>query len=137
MSSEFKIRQATPEDAQLVMDLVQELADYEEMPNGPKITADHMKADLARGAVFVKLAFCGEECAGLTLYYFPYSSWVGQVRSFYYLSDHTLFQFMHMEDLYVRPNFRKRGLAKLLVSILAKEALDKGMTRINWDVLNW
>ncbi|KAI6191062.1 N-acetyltransferase domain-containing protein [Aphelenchoides bicaudatus] len=105
------------------MELIQSLADFEKMPEGPEIGVKTIHDDLQRGAVFVKLAFQGIKCAGMVLYYLAYSSWQGQC--------------IHMEDLYVRPEFQRQGLAKLFVKSLAKEAAEKGYKRINWNVLNW
>ncbi|KAI6238736.1 GCN5-related N-acetyltransferase domain containing protein [Aphelenchoides fujianensis] len=123
MSTEFTIRQATPEDAHFIAELIQELADFEKMPDGPQLTVENLADDLRREAVFVKLAFSGEKCAGMVLYYLAYSSWQGQ--------------YIHMEDLNVKPEFRRRGLARFLVKSLAKDAYENKMKRINWNVLDW
>lgn len=75
--ADFIIRQASPDDAPIILELVKDLAEYEKMPNGPKIGAETLADDLKRGAVYVKLAFSGKKTAGMTLYYFAYSSWEG------------------------------------------------------------
>ncbi|KAI6197648.1 hypothetical protein M3Y94_01250000 [Aphelenchoides besseyi] len=123
MSSKFIIRQAQPEDAHFIAELIQELADFEKMGDCPELTIEMLSEDLRRGAVYVKLAFSGEKCAGMCLYYFAYSTWQGQC--------------IHMEDLIVRQDYRRKGLARMLVKSLAKEAVEKKMKRINWNVLNW
>jgi diamine N-acetyltransferase len=75
--TDFIIRQATSDDAPIILELVKDLAEYEKMPNGPRIGAETLANDLKRGAVQVKLAFSGERSAGYTLYYYAYSSWEG------------------------------------------------------------
>ncbi|CAD5235290.1 unnamed protein product [Bursaphelenchus xylophilus] len=120
-----QIRQALPnlEDAGYIMGLVRELAEFEKMPDHVKIDEKTMAADLERDAVRVKLAFVNGKIAGMALYFYIYSSWEGQS--------------IHMEDLYIKNEFRRQGLARLLVKELAKEASEKKMPRINWTVLDW
>lgn len=78
--TDFIIRQALPDDAPAILELINDLAHFEQMPNGPKIGVDMLKEDLKRGAVYVKLAFHGIKCVGMVLYYLAYSSWEGQVN---------------------------------------------------------
>jgi GNAT superfamily N-acetyltransferase len=44
---------------------------------------------------------------------------------------------VYVEDLYARPRFRRRGLARALLSALARECFDNGYTRLSWAVLKW
>jgi len=44
---------------------------------------------------------------------------------------------IYLEDLFVRPEFRRRGLARALLAALAGECFDNGYTRLSWSVLNW
>lgn len=69
------------------------------------------------------IAFDGEEVAGMNLFYYAYSTWVGQ--------------YIHMEDLYIRPQFRRMGLARSLWKRLAELARDKQIVRLEWAVLDW
>lgn len=78
MTSEFIIRQAVPEDAPAIMELIRHLAEFEKMSDGPEIGVETLQEDLKREAVFVKLAFHGIKCVGMVLYYLAYSSWQGQ-----------------------------------------------------------
>uniref|UniRef100_A0A915EU15 N-acetyltransferase domain-containing protein n=1 Tax=Ditylenchus dipsaci TaxID=166011 RepID=A0A915EU15_9BILA len=108
----FKIKFAEPKDAKDLRFLIQELANFEKLPDGPKITAEQLAADLER-----------DEPAAMTIFYNAYSTWEGQM--------------IHMEDLYVREKFRRNKLANQLVKAVVNFALEKGMKRLNWTVLNW
>ncbi|KAH7711061.1 GNAT domain containing protein [Aphelenchoides avenae] len=121
--NDFMITKATPGDAQAIMGLIQELADFEKMPHGPQINAETVAADIKRNAVFGYVARQGEEVAGMALCYYAYSTWQGQ--------------YIHLEDLYVRQKFRKQGLAKKLLIEVVKQAHGEGMKRVNWHVLDW
>ena len=75
----ISIRQAIGADAHHIAGLIQELADFEKYPQGPELSIETLAADLQREAFFTKLAFFGEQCAGMCLYYNAYSTWQGQV----------------------------------------------------------
>uniref|UniRef100_A0A914WUM1 N-acetyltransferase domain-containing protein n=1 Tax=Plectus sambesii TaxID=2011161 RepID=A0A914WUM1_9BILA len=119
----LRIVYATAEHASLLMDMIKELAEFEKIPHGPTITIDRLADDLSKEHVFGLVAYEGETPVGMSLYYLAYSTWEGQ--------------FIHMEDLYVRPDFRKKGYGKALWSEIAKLSKEKGMTRLEWSVLNW
>jgi GNAT superfamily N-acetyltransferase len=65
----------------------------------------------------------GEIAAG-ALWFYNFSTWDGVAG-------------IYVEDLYVRPKFRRRGLARALLSALARECLANGYTRLSWAVLDW
>uniref|UniRef100_A0AC34FRN2 N-acetyltransferase domain-containing protein n=1 Tax=Panagrolaimus sp. ES5 TaxID=591445 RepID=A0AC34FRN2_9BILA len=121
---EFKITKLTPDDMKHVKMMVQELAEFEKMPNGPKLSIENFQADLKSNHFFGFIAMSeNNEPAGMALCYMAYSTWEGP--------------FIHMEDLYVRPSFRKSGLGKKLVVAVCKEAKDKNYQRVQWNVLDW
>jgi GNAT superfamily N-acetyltransferase len=62
--------------------------------------------------------------AGFALYFFNFSTFLGQPG-------------LYLEDLFVRPEFRKRGLGRRLLAHLARIAVDRGCGRMEWSVLNW
>jgi GNAT superfamily N-acetyltransferase len=64
------------------------------------------------------------EIAAMALWFLNFSTWDGVAG-------------VYMEDLYVRPRFRRRGLARALLSALGRDCLDNGYTRLSWAVLNW
>jgi GNAT superfamily N-acetyltransferase len=79
---------------------LQELAEFEKIPDGPKISVERLADDLSKERVFGLIAYEDETPVGMTLYYLAYSTWEGQ--------------YIHMEDLYVRPDYRKKGYGKAL-----------------------
>ena len=64
------------------------------------------------------------EIAAMALWFLNFSTWDGV-------------EGVYLEDLYVRPRFRRLGLARGLLTALAEECLNNGYTRLSWAVLNW
>ncbi|RCN32470.1 acetyltransferase, GNAT family [Ancylostoma caninum] len=117
------VSRATSADAAVLMGMIRELAEFEKMPEAVKIDETRLAADLDENSVGGFVLREGDEPAAMLLFYFAYSTWEGQ--------------FIHMEDLYVRPAFRRKGYGQRLwreLGILAKEM---GVLRIQWDVLDW
>jgi GNAT superfamily N-acetyltransferase len=120
------IRPATPVDVPLILALVRELAAYEREPHAVLAT----EADLLRDGFGPRPYF---ECliaeedgqpAGFALYFFNYSTWRGRPG-------------IHLEDLFVRPPFRGRGIGKALLTRVAAVAVERQCGRLQWDVLDW
>lgn len=123
------IRPATPADVPEILALIHELAEYEKQPDAVVAT----EADLLRdGFGPQKVFFCliAEwiedgivHPAAMALYIPFYSTWRGNAG-------------IHLEDLFVRPQFRRRGIAKAIFARLAAIAFDRG-DRLQWHVLDW
>ncbi|MFH5824328.1 GNAT family N-acetyltransferase [Georgenia sp. AZ-5] len=120
------IRRATPEDVPAIVQLVRDLATYEREPDAVKLTAEGLHAALfgQAPAVFAHVAEDGGEVQGFALWFLSYSTWEG-VHGIY------------LEDLYLRPEARGRGLGKALLRTLAELAVERGYARVEWSVLNW
>jgi GNAT superfamily N-acetyltransferase len=122
----LELRPARPADASLILALVQELAEYEREPEAVKAT----KQDILRDGFGSQprfqcvIAEWGGEPAGFALFFYNYSTWEGRAG-------------LYLEDLYVRPPFRKRGIGKALFQHLAKRAVDEDLSRLVWQVLDW
>ncbi|KAL6727738.1 hypothetical protein Aduo_009589 [Ancylostoma duodenale] len=104
------VSRATAADAPVLMGMIRELAEFEKMPEAVKIDETRLAADLDKNSVGGFVLREGDEPAAMLLFYFAYSTWEGQ--------------FIHMEDLYVRPGFRRKGYGQRLwqeLGILAKE----------------
>uniref|UniRef100_A0A1I7UBY3 N-acetyltransferase domain-containing protein n=1 Tax=Caenorhabditis tropicalis TaxID=1561998 RepID=A0A1I7UBY3_9PELO len=119
----FTIVTVTPDHADHLISMIHELAEFEKMKSSVVNTAERLRKDIENKAVHGFIAFDGEVPAGMNLYYYAYSTWVGQ--------------YLHMEDLYIRPQFRRMGLARLLWKKLAELARDKEIARLEWAVLDW
>jgi GNAT superfamily N-acetyltransferase len=119
------IRTALPTDIPLIRALIQELADYEREPHSVQITEQQLLDD-GFGKQRYYECFIAEQNgapAGFVLFFPIYSTWRG--RS------------LHLEDLFVRPQFRGHGIGKALLQQVAAIAIERGCTRLQWDVLDW
>lgn len=121
------IRAAREDDLDLLLDLIMELADYEQAADQVKVTREHLAAALfgERRAVFAVVAETEQsEPVGFALYFLNFSTWEG-VHGIY------------LEDLFVRPSHRGQGFGTALMKHLAQLAVDRGYARFEWWVLNW
>ncbi|WKX99267.1 hypothetical protein Q1695_014278 [Nippostrongylus brasiliensis] len=117
------LTRATPADAPVLMSMVRELAEFERMPEGVKIDDARLATDLEKGCVDGFVLREDDEPAAMLIFYYGYSTWAGQ--------------FIHMEDLYVRPAYRRKGYGRLLWQALGKLAKEMKVERLEWDVLDW
>ena len=120
------LRSAHPTDAALIVQYIRELADYERDPEAAIAT----EADIQRHAfsdhplVKVTMAEWEGQPAGFALWFLNFSTWEGQPG-------------IYLEDLFVRPAFRGKGIGKALLQHLAALAVKEGWTRFVWQVLDW
>uniref|UniRef100_A0A1I7UBY2 N-acetyltransferase domain-containing protein n=1 Tax=Caenorhabditis tropicalis TaxID=1561998 RepID=A0A1I7UBY2_9PELO len=133
----FTIVTVTPDHADHLISMIHELAEFEKMKSSVVNTAERLRKDIENKAVHGFIAFDGEVPAGMNLYYYAYSTWVGQVNHNFLHKINAVLQYLHMEDLYIRPQFRRMGLARLLWKKLAELARDKEIARLEWAVLDW
>jgi GNAT superfamily N-acetyltransferase len=121
----IRIRPALPSDVPLIRALVHELAEYEREPHSVHITEEQLLRDgFEKDSYFECLIAEFESApAGFALYFPIYSTWQG--RS------------LHLEDLFVRPEFRGHGVGKALLRQVAAIAVERGCARLQWDVLEW
>lgn len=123
----YSIRAATSTDAPLILDLIRALAAYEREPDAVKTTTDDLLRDGfgAQPCFECLVAESGHgEAAGFALYFCNYSTWRGR-------------QGIHLEDLFVLPQFRGQGIGKALLARVAARAAELGCVRLQWDVLAW
>jgi GNAT superfamily N-acetyltransferase len=121
----ISIRRAIREDCKRLLELVQELAEYERAPNEVTVTLQHFE-ESGFGTNPVWWAFVAEVdgvIVGFALYYIRYSTWKGQR--------------MYLEDILVTNEMRGKGIGKLLMDQLIEEAKEKNFTAIVWQVLEW
>jgi GNAT superfamily N-acetyltransferase len=125
----LNIRPATPADVPHILAFIRELAEYERQPHAVEAT----EADLLRDGFGPQKVFSCliaewienevPQPAGIALYIPFYSTWRGNAG-------------IHLEDLFVRPQFRRKGIASALFARLAATALERG-DRLQWHVLDW
>ncbi len=118
---EFIIRTGTDNDLPAVLKLIQGLAEFEKQPDAVTNTVKQMRKDREHFDFFV--AEIDGEIAGMSIYYYTYSTWVGKS--------------LHLEDLYVLPDYRNRGIGAALLPSTVAVAQDTGCNRMRWQVLDW
>jgi GNAT superfamily N-acetyltransferase len=120
------IRRARPDEAGVVLSLIKELAEYEKLSHEVEATeamiADALFDDNPR--LFCDIAEWNGEVAGFAVWFVNFSTFSG--RSGIYL-----------EDLFVRPALRGKGIGKALLSHLAKACVANDWSRLQWSVLDW
>lgn len=120
------IRRATPGDTAAIAGMIHALAEFEHAADQCTVTEKQISAALF-GSPPIASAHVAEvdgEIAAMALWFVNFSTWDG-VGGIY------------LEDLFVAPGFRRRGLARALLATLAAECVDNGYTRLSWAVLNW
>ncbi len=120
------IRPAAPADVPLILALVRELAEYEREPEAVEATEAMLSDALfgPRPAAEAVVAEHGGQPAGFALWFHNFSTWTGR-------------RGLYLEDLYVRPAFRGRGVGRALLAHLAGVAVARGCARFEWSVLDW
>jgi GNAT superfamily N-acetyltransferase len=122
---EVSIRRAEKKDCARILELIKELAAYENAPDEVIVTLEHFEEN-GFGEKPVWWAFVAEfdgRVEGFALYYIRYSTWKG--RSLY------------LEDFLVTEKLRRKGAGKLLFDRLLQEGKEKGFKRLTWQVLEW
>jgi GNAT superfamily N-acetyltransferase len=122
----LKIRPATRKDAALIVALIRALAEYEREPKAAVVTkADILRDGFGRNPRFhVVIAEWEHKPVGFALWFYNYSTWQGRAG-------------VYLEDLFVYPEFRGKGIGKALLAHLAKIAIKQKCGRYVWQVLDW
>jgi len=120
------IRPATHADIPEILAFIRELAEYEREPQSAIATeADLLRDGFAEPRRFhCLIAEWQDAPAGFALYFYNYSTWRGHAG-------------IYLEDLFVRPAFRGRGIGKALLAAVAAIAVAEGCPRLEWAVLDW
>jgi GNAT superfamily N-acetyltransferase len=120
------IRPAEPGEAGIVLALVRELAEYERLADAVDATEASIDAALFGPSprVFCDVAEWQGEPVGIALWFLNFSSFRGRNG-------------IYLEDIFVRPAHRGRGIGKALLAGLAKRCVAEGWTRLEWAVLDW
>jgi GNAT superfamily N-acetyltransferase len=120
------IRPGRPGDAGLVISLIRKLADYEKMLDDVVATEAGVDAALFGPAprVFCDIAEWNGEPAGMALWFYNFSTFNGAHG-------------IYLEDLFVEPAQRGKGIGKALIVHLAQRCIREGLPRLDWQVLDW
>lgn len=122
---DFKIRKAVPQDMPQVLELITELAVFEEEPDAVEITVSDLETDgFGTSPAFeCFVADVAGKIEGIALFYGRYSTWKGRA--------------LHLEDLIVSHKMRGSGLGTALLDRVVRHGHQLGVRRICWEVLDW
>jgi GNAT superfamily N-acetyltransferase len=122
----LSIRAARRDDGALIFALVRELADYEKLADEVDATEDAISAALFSDAprLYCDIAEWGGEAAGFAVWFLNFSTFRGRHG-------------IYVEDIFVRPAYRGRGIGKALMVQLARRCVERGYARCEWAVLDW
>jgi GNAT superfamily N-acetyltransferase len=125
-SSPFAIRPARKEDLHAIVSMIRALADYEKLAHLCVATDADIEAALfgSHPAAEVLIACKGSETAAFALFFHNFSTFLGS-------------RGLWLEDLFVRPEYRRQGCAGALLRSLAQIAVERGCRRFEWTVLDW
>jgi GNAT superfamily N-acetyltransferase len=120
------IRRARPDEVPQIASLIRELAEYEKLSHEVEAT-EAMIADALFSAsprLFCEIAEWNGEAVGFAVWFLNFSTFAGRFG-------------IYLEDLFVRPQYRGKGIGKALLAHLAKTCVENGWTRLQWAVLDW
>jgi GNAT superfamily N-acetyltransferase len=126
LSGPLAIDRARPDDIALIMSLIRELADYEKLLHEVEAT-DAIIASALFGEhpkLFCEIARWNGEDVGFAVWFNNFSTFSGRTG-------------IYLEDLFVRPAHRGKGIGKALLVHLAQECVANGWSRLQWSVLDW
>jgi len=128
--SRVRIRKATPGDAEVLVALIRELAEYERLQDEADPDVDRLRGQLREDAqprceaLIAETVDAESEAVGFALFFANYSTFLTRFG-------------IYLEDLFVRPAFRGKGVGFRLLRRVARVAAARGCERIDWAVLDW
>ncbi|MAT53122.1 MAG: GNAT family N-acetyltransferase [Saprospirales bacterium] len=122
----FSIRPATIDDVPLILQFIKDLADYEKLSDMVVATEELLRETLfgERTVAEVVIGYEGEQAAAFALFFHNYSTFLARPG-------------IYLEDLFVKPEFRRKGYGKRLLTYLAGLAVERKCGRLEWSVLDW
>ncbi|KAJ8342969.1 hypothetical protein SKAU_G00328970 [Synaphobranchus kaupii] len=130
---DFTVRAAKPEDCKDVSRMIMELAVFEKMPDQVKVSHKELEQDGFSASPFFHCLVAevpeelkskeGHTKVGYGIYFYTYSTWKGRT--------------VYLEDLYVMPEFRGKGIGKALISKVAAVGKEQQCVRLQLSVLDW
>lgn len=123
---DIKIRPAIPNDIPTILNFIRELASFEKLTHQVEATEQQLRQTLFSKKPIAKvlIAEIKKQPVGFLLYFYNYSTFLGRPG-------------IYIEDLYVKPLYRKQGVGKALVKCCCQIGQKLGVKRIEWAVLNW
>lgn len=126
LQNDLEIHPARREDIPVILEMVLELAEFEKLAHELVATREDYERALFGdpAAAEALLAEVGGEPVGYAIFFSTFSTFVGRPG-------------IWLEDLYVRPGFRRKGIGKTLLQAVGKVAEERGAGRYEWNVLDW
>ena len=126
MTLAFSVRPAAPTDVPAIFELIQALAAYEKLSHAVSGTAADLSTHLFGERPYAEalVAECEQAIVGFALFFHNYSTFLTQPG-------------LYLEDLFVLPEYRDRGIGKALLQQVAQLAVARGCGRLEWSVLDW
>lgn len=121
------LRAAREDDLDTIIELIRALAEYEREPDAVRLQRAELHRHLFGPRPFAEVLLAEDETgasAGFALFFHNFSTWEGKPG-------------IHLEDLFVRPEFRGQGHGKALLAAVAALAVERGCARLEWAVLDW
>ena len=125
-SASIRLATATEQDVPLILAFIRELGDYERLGHEVVANEAQLRANLfgPDRVAYALIAYAGDEPAGFALYFFNFSTFLGKPG-------------VYLEDLYVKPAWRRHGAGRALLTRLAQIAIERDCGRMEWSVLDW
>ena len=122
----IRIESAQERDVPLILELIRGLAEYERMSDQVIATEAGLREALfgAQPSAEVIVAYADDRPAGFALFFHNFSTFLGR-------------RGLYLEDLFVKPEFRRLGIGRRLLTELARMAVERGCGRFEWSVLDW
>jgi GNAT superfamily N-acetyltransferase len=126
VAEEIRVARAEESQIPLILSFIRKLAEYERLSHKVTVDEELLRKSLfgAQPAAEVAIAYWREEPAGFAVYFHDFSTFSGRTGIF-------------LEDLFVEPAFRGKGIGRSLMVYLSKLAAERGCTRLQWAVLDW
>ena len=123
---EFHISPATELDLSAILDLIKGIAEYERLSDEVVATEESLRESLfaARPRAEVAIGYADREPVGFAAYFHNYSTFLARVG-------------LYLEDIFVKPEWRRRGRGRQLLAYVAQVAVSRGCGRLEWAVLDW
>ena len=121
----FKLKFAEEKDVPLILELIKELADYEKMLDEVVATEEDIYESLfERKVAEVVIGEYQNKPVGYIIFFHNFSTFLGRPG-------------IYLEDLYVKPEMRGKGMGKIMLSFLAKLCIERKCGRLEWNCLDW
>ena len=123
---QIRIARGAESDVPVILEMIRGLAEYERLLDKCVATEETLRATLFGDRPYAEtlLAWDDDECCGFALFFMNYSTFLAQPG-------------IYLEDLFVKPHARGRGLGKALLTKLAQLARERNCGRLEWSVLDW